>query len=57
MRCGRFRSRREEQNVQRILSYLGEAYWSFISEADRAAIAPRVEAVLRAGMDKSRRDR
>ena len=44
---------KEEQNAQRILSYLGQAYWIFISDADRAALAPRVEAVLRAGMDKS----
>jgi aminopeptidase N len=43
----------EEQNTQRILSYLGQAYWIFISGEDRAALAPRVEAVLRAGMDKS----
>jgi aminopeptidase N len=43
----------EEQNVQRVLSYLGEAYWLFISDAERAAIAPRVEAVLRAGIQKS----
>ena len=44
----------EEQNTQRILSYLGEAYWIFVSDADRAALAPRVEAVLRAGIDKSK---
>jgi aminopeptidase N len=43
----------EEQNVQRILSYLSEAYWIFISDADRAALAPRVEAVLRAGIQTS----
>jgi aminopeptidase N len=44
---------REEQNVQRILSYLNEAYWMFLSDADRAAIAPRVEATLGAGMNDS----
>ena len=44
---------REEQNVQRILSYLNKAYWMFLSDADRAAIAPRVETTLVAGMDDS----
>jgi aminopeptidase N len=44
---------KEEQNAQRVLSYLGQAYWMFISDADRATLAPRVEAVLRAGIDKS----
>ena len=44
---------KEEQNTQRILNYLGQAYWIFISDADRAAFAPRVEAVLRAGLQQS----
>jgi aminopeptidase N len=44
---------REEQNVQRILGYLSDAYWIFIPEADRAALAPRVETALRAGIDES----
>jgi aminopeptidase N len=44
---------REEQNVQRILSYLTEAYWIFLSEGERAAAAPRVESALRTGMDSS----
>jgi aminopeptidase N len=41
---------REEQNVQRILSYLHDAYWIFVSDAERKAAAPRVELALRAGM-------
>ncbi|HEV3215096.1 MAG TPA: M1 family aminopeptidase [Vicinamibacterales bacterium] len=44
---------REEQNVQRILSYLTGAYWIFLPEAERAAVAPRVESALRAGMNDS----
>jgi aminopeptidase N len=43
----------EEQNVQRILSYLGRAYWAFLNDADRAAMAPRVENVLRNGIAQS----
>ena len=44
---------REEQNAQRILSYLGEAYWIFLPDADRLAAAPRVERVLREGIKDS----
>jgi aminopeptidase N len=44
---------REEQNVQRILSYLGEAYWTFLSDPDRRAAAARVEQALRAGIRNS----
>jgi aminopeptidase N len=44
---------REEQNVQRILSYLTEAYWIFLSKGERAAVAPRLEGALRAGMKDS----
>ena len=44
---------REEQNVQRILSYLTEAYWMFLPDGERAAVAPRVESALAAGMKDS----
>ena len=43
----------EEQNVQRILSYLSRTYWIFLSDADRVAMAPRVETVLRNGIEQS----
>jgi aminopeptidase N len=43
----------EEQNVQRILSYLGKTYWTFLSDADRAAMAPRMEPVLLNGIRQS----
>jgi len=42
---------RNELNVQRILSYLTQAYWEFTAAADRRALAPRVERVLRDGLD------
>ena len=40
----------DELNVQRILSYLEHAYWTFTPDADRRARAPDVERVLRAGL-------
>ena len=43
----------EEQNVQRILSYLSRTYWIFLSDTDRVAMAPRVESVLRSGIGQS----
>jgi aminopeptidase N len=40
----------DELNIQRILSYLERAYWTFTPDADRRTRAPRVERVLRAGL-------
>jgi aminopeptidase N len=37
-------------NIQRILSYLQHAYWTFTPDADRRSRAPRVERVLRVGL-------
>jgi aminopeptidase N len=44
---------REEQNVQRILSYLTRTYWMFLRDVDRLAMAPRVETVLRNGIQQA----
>ncbi len=44
----------EQQNVDLVLGYLDEAYWTFITDADRTALAPQVEAVLRAGIQNAR---
>jgi aminopeptidase N len=41
---------RDEQNVQRILGYAARAYWRYLSPDQRRAAAPRLEAVLRAGL-------
>jgi aminopeptidase N len=41
----------DEQNVQRILNYTQRAYWKFLAAGDRERLAPRVERVLRAGLD------
>ena len=43
----------EEQNVQRILSYLEKTYWTFLKDADRRAAASRVEQALRNGIADS----
>ncbi len=40
----------DELNVQRVLGYTQQAYWKFLPESGRAALAPRLEAVLRAGL-------
>lgn len=41
----------DELNVQRALTYTKQAFWKFLSEEERAAVAPDVERVLRAGLD------
>jgi aminopeptidase N len=41
----------DEQNVQRILNYTQQAYWRFLSADEREALAPRVERILRTGLD------
>ncbi len=43
----------DEQNVQRILGYTEQAYWTFSTDADRQRIAPELERVLRAGLDRA----
>jgi aminopeptidase N len=44
----------DELNVQEMLSGLSRAYWQFVPDKPRAALAPRVERVLRAGLAKAR---
>jgi aminopeptidase N len=44
---------REEQNVQRILTYLAKTYWGFVDDASRLALAPRMEEALRKGIRES----
>jgi aminopeptidase N len=43
----------DEQNVQRILGYTQQAFWRFLPASERAAIAPTLEAALRAGLDRA----
>jgi len=42
---------RDELNVERFLGYTRQAFWKFLAAGDRAALAPRLEQALRAGLD------
>jgi aminopeptidase N len=46
-------SESDELNVQRMLSYTQRAYWRFLPEASRAALAPRLERVLLDGLSRA----
>jgi aminopeptidase N len=41
----------DELNVQRMLGYLRDVYWGFLSPVQRAETGPRLERALRAGLD------
>ncbi|HET7221414.1 MAG TPA: M1 family aminopeptidase [Vicinamibacterales bacterium] len=43
----------DEQNVQRVLGYLEQAYWKFLPAAERLAMSPRLEQTLRGGLDRA----
>jgi aminopeptidase N len=42
---------KNELNVNRMLAYTRGAYWQFTAEPARESLAPRLEQVLRAGLD------
>jgi aminopeptidase N len=42
-----------EQNVQVILSYVSDLFWTFLSESQRREIAPQLEQILRAGLGRT----
>jgi aminopeptidase N len=44
---------RNEQTLQRMLAYTREAYWRWIPSSERTRIAPRLEALLRTGLDRA----
>jgi aminopeptidase N len=44
----------DEQNAERVLAYVTRAFWRFLPDSDRAAFGPRLEATLRAGIDRVR---
>ena len=44
----------DEQNAQRVLSYVTRVFWRFLPPADRAVGAPALEVALRAGLDRGR---
>ena len=41
----------DELNLQRMLSYVQQGFWRFVSSADRDALTPRLERTLREGLD------
>ncbi|HEY0874293.1 MAG TPA: ERAP1-like C-terminal domain-containing protein, partial [Vicinamibacterales bacterium] len=43
-----------ELSVQRMLGYTQQAYWRWIPANERAALAPRLEALLRSGLDTAK---
>ena len=43
----------DELNLQRMLSYIQQGFWRFISSTDRDALTPRLEQTLREGLDAS----
>jgi aminopeptidase N len=43
----------EELNVQRILGYLNETFWHYVSPVDRESIAPTVEKLLWTQLEQS----
>src|SRR4029079_198794 len=45
------RSEKTELNVARILAYSRNAFWQFTPAEERAKLAPRLELVLRLGVD------
>ncbi len=41
----------DELNLQRMLSYIDQGFWRFVSSAERDALTPRLERTLREGLD------
>jgi aminopeptidase N len=44
---------RDQLNTQQMLGYAREAFWRFTLARDRTAVAPRLEAVVRAGLARA----
>src|SRR6185503_172988 len=40
-------------NAQRVLAYVSRAFWRYLSQQERAARAPALEAALRAGIARA----
>jgi aminopeptidase N len=43
-----------EQNVQLVLGYLSDAFWTFLSDQQRQDLGAPLEQILRSGLDRSR---
>ncbi|MBI4263935.1 MAG: ERAP1-like C-terminal domain-containing protein [Acidobacteria bacterium] len=47
-------SETDEQNIQRVLAYTTRAFWRHLPHEERLRRVPRLEAMLRAGIDNAR---
>jgi aminopeptidase N len=43
-----------EQNIQLSLSYLDNAFWTFLTQEERKNISPRLEQIVRTGLDQAK---
>ena len=43
----------DELNLQRMLSYIQQGFWRFLSRRERDVVTPRLERVLREGLDSA----
>jgi len=43
----------DELNLQRMLSYTQQGFWRFVSSAERDELTPRIERVLKEGLDSA----
>ena len=42
-----------EQNIQLVLGYTGDAFWTFLNDTQRRDIAPQLEQALKAGLGRT----
>src|SRR5262249_55208680 len=42
-----------EQNVQLVLGYVGDAFWTLLNESERRELAAQLEQTLKAGLDRA----
>jgi aminopeptidase N len=43
-----------EQNIQLLVGYVNDAFWTFLTDAQRKEVGPKIEQVLRAGIDRAK---
>jgi aminopeptidase N len=43
-----------EQNIQLLVGYVNDAFWTFLTDAQRKEVGPKLEQVLRAGIDRAK---
>src|SRR5262249_37672063 len=43
-----------EQNIQLLVGYVDRAFWTFLTDAQRKDVGPKLEQVLHAGIDRAK---